>query len=151
MTVTSVAPIRESDSYFERSNISFYENKLDAVELNSSCGYTYDLLLALATRHSQSCSATEVEGVCKCSQVFPTSATCCKKINSMNILQHCPSVFVTETLLATRAAFWFHNPCNIRKTCVVASAGKNVPRVAAELTRTEKHLWSGFKLSWRCY
>ena len=78
-------------------------------------GYTCDFLLALATRHPQSCPATEVKGVCKCRQVSPTSATCCKKINSMNILQHCPSDFVTETPLATRATFWFHDPCNIRK------------------------------------
>ena len=54
-------------------------------------------LLVLATRHFQSCPATEVEGGRNCRQVSPTSTTCCKKFSSMNILQHCPSDFVTET------------------------------------------------------
>ena len=47
-------------------------------------------LLTLATQHPQSGSMTEVEGSCTSSQVSPTSATCCKKFNSVNIL-HCPS------------------------------------------------------------
>ena len=79
----------------------------------------------------------------------PASTTCHKKFNLINILQHCPSDFVTEAPLATRATFWFHNPCNIRKMCGVASAGKNVPRLARELSRTDKHLWSDFMLPWR--
>ena len=32
-----------------------------------------------------------------CSQLPPMSATCCKKFNSMNILQHCPHSFVAES------------------------------------------------------
>ena len=52
-----------------------------------------------------------------------------KKLSSMNILQHCPSDFVAEPTLATRTTLWFHNPCNIRKKCHVASASKNIPRV----------------------
>ena len=61
-----------------------------------SRGYTCHFLLALATRHSQTCSATEVEGGCTCIQVSVISTTCCKKFNSMNIPQHCPSDFVAE-------------------------------------------------------
>ena len=61
-----------------------------------SRGYTCDFLLQLATWHPQSCSATEVKGGCTCSQMSLISATCCKKLNSMNILQHCPSDFVAE-------------------------------------------------------
>ena len=60
----------------------------------SSRGYTCSFLLALATRRPQSFSATEVEGDCKCSQASSISAIRCKKFNTMNILQHCPSDFV---------------------------------------------------------
>ena len=63
-------------------------------------------LLALANRHPQSCSATEVEGGCTCSQVSLISAACCKTFNSMNILQYCPSDFYCKTYL------WLH-ACNI--------------------------------------
>ena len=66
-------------------------------------------LLTLATRYIQSCSATKVEGGCKSSQVTLKSATCCRKFDSMNTLQHCRNDFV--------ATFLFHNPCNIRKKC----------------------------------
>ena len=59
-------------------------------------GYTCDLLLVLATQHPKSGPATVVEGDCKCSQLPPISATCCKRFNSMNILQHRFSDFVTE-------------------------------------------------------
>ena len=37
---------------------------------------------------------------------------------------------------------WLHMQRNIRKKCGGASASKNIPRVAAELTRTDKHLCS---------
>ena len=47
-----------------------------------------------STRTGISCSATEVEGGCTCSQVFPISATCCKKFITINILQHYPSDLV---------------------------------------------------------
>ena len=60
----------------------------------------------------------------------------------MNILQYRTSNFVTETPIPTRATFWCHNPCSIRKKCSVASANKNVSRVAAKLARTDKHLRS---------
>ena len=70
-------------------------------------GYTCDFLLALANRHPQSCSMTEVKGGCTCSQVSPISAAyTCKKFNSMNILQHCPSNF------CCRIYPWPHT-CNI--------------------------------------
>ena len=36
MSSILVTLMSRSDSYFERSNISFYENKLDGVELNSN-------------------------------------------------------------------------------------------------------------------
>ena len=61
-----------------------------------SRGYICTFLLALGTQHPQSCFATEAEGGCTCSQVFPVSATCCRKFYSMNILRHCPSDFVAE-------------------------------------------------------
>ena len=61
-----------------------------------SRGYTCDFLLVMAIRHPQSCSATEVVGGCKCSQVFVVSAKCCKKFNSIYIPQHCPSDVVAE-------------------------------------------------------
>ena len=63
---------------------------------------------------------------------------CCKKLNSINILQHCPGDLVVQNLpLATRVTFWFHNPCNIKKSCV-ANTSKNVPRVAAAELHCEK-------------
>ena len=98
-----------------------------------SRGHTCHFLLTLATRHPQSRSATEIEDGCMCSQVSPISATCSRKFNSMNVLQHCPSNLVAEPALATLATFWFHNLCNISKKCCVASASKNVPRVGAAL------------------
>ena len=64
-------------------------------------------LLALVNRHPQSCSAAEVEGSCTCSQVSPIYAACCKKFNSINILQQCPSDFVAESTSGhTHATFW---------------------------------------------
>ena len=69
------------------------------------------------------------------------SATCCKKFNSMNILQHCPNDLLQNLSLATRAAFWFHNPCNIRKKCCVASESKIVAHVAAALDRDVQRIY----------
>ena len=120
-----------------------------ATRTHLSRGYTCNFLLALATRHPQSCSTTEVED----GQVSPTSPTCCKKLNSSNIV---PAILLKNLLLATRATSWFHNSCNIKKSivvvlccvvlccvvlccvvlccvvlcCVVASDSKYVPRVA---------------------
>ena len=37
MSSIMVTLTTRSDSYFERSNISFFENNLDGVELNSNC------------------------------------------------------------------------------------------------------------------
>ena len=39
----------------------------------------------------------KVEGSCTCSLLPQVSATCCKKSNLMNILQHCPSGFCCRT------------------------------------------------------
>ena len=36
MSSTLVTLMSRSDSYFERSNLSFYENRLDGVELDSN-------------------------------------------------------------------------------------------------------------------
>ena len=44
-----------------------------------SRGYTCNFLLALTTRHPQSCSAEVEGGGCTCNQVFQTSVTCCKR------------------------------------------------------------------------
>ena len=106
-----------------------------------SCSYTCNFLLALATRHPQNFSATEVEGDCTCSQVSPISVTSYKKIISSNILHHCPSDYFFQNLpLATRAALWTHNSCNIGKKCCVASASKNVLHdVAAAIKSIELH------------
>ena len=72
-----------------------------------------------------------------CSQMSPISATCCKKINSINILQHNGRDLLQNLPLAIFATFWFHNPCNIGKKCCVASASKKVPRVAIALLYVE--------------
>ena len=45
-------------------------------------------------------------------------------------LRHVAILFQSMPL-ATRATFWFHNLCNIRKKCCVSSTSKNDPRVAA--------------------
>ena len=58
--------------------------------------------------------------------------TFCKKFNSMNIRQHL-AILWQSLPLGTRATFWFPNPCNIRMKCCVASASKNLPRVAVTL------------------
>ena len=72
--------------------------------------------------YPQSCSVTEIEGGCTCSQVSPLSAACCKKFNSINILQHCPSDFVAEpTSGHMHVTFWSHNPCNIKKNCLTST------------------------------
>ena len=42
-----------------------------------------------------------------------------------------PAILWQNLPLAICATFWFHNPCNIRRKCCVASASKNVARVAA--------------------
>ena len=74
--------------------------KISRLELKSprllSRRYTCNFLLVMAIRHPQSCSAAEVVPGCKCSQVSVVSAKCCKKFNSINILQHCPSDVVAE-------------------------------------------------------
>ena len=77
-----------------------------------SRGYTCDYLLALATRHHQTYSATEVESVCKCSQVSPISATYSKMVNSQNVP------------LTTSATSWFHCPCSIRMESCATNARK---------------------------
>ena len=59
------------------------------------------------------------------------SATCYKKLNSMNVLQDCPSDFVTEPAPGYTCDIWFHNLGNIEKKCHVASASKSIPSVAA--------------------
>ena len=61
-----------------------------------SCGYACYFLLALATWHLQSCTATQIKSGCTCGQVSSISGTCCKQFNLMNILQHCRSNFVEE-------------------------------------------------------
>ena len=109
--------IGSSVTFFHRNNI--LSQKATAGQFKSTFFPTS--LVALASRHPQSCSATEVKGGCTCSQVSSISAACCKKFNSMNILQHCPSDFVAEpTHGHTRATFWSHNPYNIRKKCVAS-------------------------------
>ena len=76
---------------------------------------------------------TKAEGGCKCEKLSPTSATCVKKFNLMNILRQCPSNFVAKPAPGYSATFWLHNPCNMRRRCCVASVSKNVPSVAAAL------------------
>ena len=44
-----------------------------------------------------------------------------------------PAILLRSLPLAIRSTFWFHNPCNIREKCCVASASKNVPCVAEAL------------------
>ena len=95
-----------------------------------SRGYTCDFLLALTTRHPQNCFATEVNGGCTCSQVLQISAICCKKFICMNILQHCANNFVAKFDTGCTCNSLVLQSCNIRKKCYVASASKNVPRVA---------------------
>ena len=92
--------------------------RLKCMQFLSEAVATYcDCSLALANRHPQSCSVTEIEGGCTCSEVCPISVACCKKVNSINILQHCPSDFVAELTPGDRhATFWFHN-LQIRKKC----------------------------------
>ena len=74
--------------------------------------------------HPRNCSATEVKGGCTCSQVHLQHVV--KKFNLMKMPQQCLSNSVTEPALSYTCK---HNPCNIRKTCSVASASKNFPRV----------------------
>ena len=44
-----------------------------------------------------------------------------------------PAILSYNLPLARRVTLCFHNLCNIRKKCHVASASKNIPRVAAAL------------------
>ena len=68
-----------------------------------------------------------------CSQVSSISATCCKKLNLMNILQHCPSDFVAESVPGYTCNILVSQALQHQKEVCVASASKNVPRVAAAL------------------
>ena len=137
----------------------FYEIKTDLIFwwtlLQFSAGSVIRLwrswhalfILALANRHSQSCSGTEVEGGCTCSQVSPISAACCKKFNLMNILQHCPSDFVAEpTSGHTHTTFWSHNPWNIRKNCLTSKV-----KMSHMQPRLARFLFSDIHRSIRIY
>ena len=68
--------------------------------------------------------------VAKCPQYLQHVAKSSIRLISCNIV---PAILSQNLPLATRATFWCHNPCNIRKKCCVASASKNVPRAAAAL------------------
>ena len=61
-----------------------------------------------------------------------------QKFNLMNVLQHFPTILLPYLPLATRAAFWFHNPIDVRKKFCVVNASKNVPSVAAALYVSRK-------------
>ena len=107
-----------------------------------SRGYTCDFLLAMPTWHPQRRSEKEVECGRTCSQVSPISATCCKKLTRWIFCNIVPAILSQNLPQATRATLWFHSPCNIIKKRHVASASKNIPRVAAASRENELALAS---------
>ena len=92
------------------------------------------ILLALATRHPQNCSAAEVEGDSSCNHGSTMSATCYKSSIRWIFYNIVPAILLQNLPLANVQTSWLHNPCNIRKKCLVACVSKNVPHVATALS-----------------
>ena len=82
-----------------------------AKQLSKNNGYTCIFLCAMATRHSQNCSATNVDGGCMCK---PFTSNVCDMLQKDQFDDYSATLsqqFCCKVCpLATYATFWFDNP-----------------------------------------